>query len=165
MNLLSDIKRVVSDDCCVVGMGNLLKNDDAVGIYIVESLKKAAGEGCMLLNVEDVIEAYVYKIAELDCNNVVVIDAVKADAETGSILFGRLDEEFDELSGTLSTHKLALKMSGKIFSEHNKETYLLGIVVDNTDFGTELTPSVRESANVLVRIITEALNCDKGVCK
>lgn len=119
----------------------------------------------MIFNVEDVIEAYVYKLAELPCKSIVVIDAVKADAETGSILFGKLDDEFEELSGTLSTHKLALKMSGKIFNEHNKETYLLGVVVDNIDFGAELSPAVRESADVLIQIITDALNCNKGVCK
>jgi len=165
MNLLSEIKNVVSDNCCIVGMGNLLKSDDAVGIFIIESVKKATGDRYMLFNVEDVIEAYVYKIAELPCSNIVVIDAVKADAETGSILFGKLDEEFEELSGTLSTHKLALKMSGRIFTEHKKETYLLGVVVDNIDFGAELSPAVRESAHVLIKIITDALNCEKGVCK
>lgn len=165
MDLLSEIKSVLSGRCCIVGMGNLLKNDDAVGLFVIESVKRAVGENQMLLNVEDVIEAYVYKIAELDCDSVVVIDAVKAEAETGSIVFGKLDDEFDAIGGTLSTHKLALKMSGRIFAGNNKETYLLGVVVDNIDFGVELTPSVRESAEILIQIIIEALNCDKGVCK
>jgi hydrogenase maturation protease len=160
-NLISDIKDVVGGNCCLVGMGNYLKSDDAVGLYIIESVKKAAGDTGMLLNVEDVIEAYVFKIAEMDCETVVVIDAVKAQAEVGSILFGKLDEEFEELSGTLSTHKLALKMSGKIFTEHKKETYLLGVVVNNVDFGAELSQSVRESADALIKIIIDALNRDK----
>jgi hydrogenase maturation protease len=160
-NLISDITNVIGGNCCLVGMGNYLKSDDAVGLYIIESVRKAAGENCLLFNVEDVIEAYVFKIAELDCDSVVVIDAVKAQAETGSILFGKLDDEFEELSGTLSTHKLALKMSGRIFSEHKKETYLLGVVVDNIDFGAELSLPVRESADALIKIIIDALNRDK----
>jgi hydrogenase maturation protease len=159
--LISDIKNVIGGNCCLVGMGNYLKSDDAVGLYIIESVKKAAGNTGMLLNVEDVIEAYVFKIAEMDCDTVVVIDAVKAQAEVGSILFGTLDEEFEELSGTLSTHKLALKMSGKIFTEHKKETYLLGVVVNNIDFGAELTPAVKETADTLIEIIIDALNRDK----
>lgn len=161
--LLSDIKNVVSHDCCLVGMGNFLKSDDAVGLYIIESVKKAVGSMDGIFNVEDVIEAYVFKIAEMECSNVVVIDAVKAHAETGSIIFGRLEDEFEELGGTLSTHKLALKMSGRIFNEHNKVTYLLGVVVDNTDFGAELSQPVRESADVLIKLIIDALNCEKGV--
>ena len=163
--LLSDIKATVSQSCCLVGMGNFLKSDDAVGLYIIESVKKAVGNREGIYNVEDVIEAYVFKIAELECDSVVVIDAVKADAETGSIIFGRLEDEFEELGGTLSTHKLALKMSGRIFSEHNKVTYLLGVVVDNTDFGAELSHTVRETADVLIKLIIDALNCEKGVGK
>lgn len=163
--LLSDIKKVVSHSCCLVGMGNYLKSDDAVGLYIIESVKKAAENKEVIFNVEDVIEAYVFKIAELDCRNVVVIDAVSAKAETGSIIFGRLEDEFEELGGTLSTHKLALKMSGRIFNEHNKVTYLLGVVVDNTDFGAELSQGVRDSADVLIKLIIDALNCEKGVSK
>lgn len=165
MNLLSEIKSVLNDNCCIVGMGNLVKNDDAVGLYIIESVKKAVNDHFNLFNVEDVIEAYVYKIAELDFTNIVIIDAVKTNAETGSILFGKLDEEFEELAGTLSTHKLALKMSGKIFTEYHKETYLLGIVVDKIDFGVELSPPVRESADILIQIIIDVLNSGKGVCK
>jgi hydrogenase 3 maturation protease len=165
MNLLSEIKSVISDSCCIVGMGNLVKSDDAVGLYIIESVKKAVKNDHMIFNVEDVIEAFVYKIAELDCMNIVIIDAVKAGAETGSIIFGKLDDEFEELEGTLSTHKLALKMSGRIFTEYKKETYLLGVVVNNIDFGIELSPEVRESADVLINIITDVLNSGKGVCK
>ncbi len=163
--LLSDIRETLSGNCCLVGMGNYLKSDDAVGLYIIESIKKAIGDRDSILNVEDVIEAYVFKIAELDCSNIIVIDAVKAPAETGSIIFGKLEEEFDELGGTLSTHKLALKMSGRIFNDHNKVTYLLGVVVDNTDFGAELSQTVRQSADVLIKLIIDALNCEKGVCK
>jgi len=32
----------------------------------------------LLLNVEDVIENYVFKIADLDCDNVLIIDAVRS---------------------------------------------------------------------------------------
>ena len=56
-------------------------------------------------------------------------------------------------------------MSGSIFREHNKETYLLGVVVDNVDFGAELSTPVRESADMLINLIIDALNCNKGVSK
>ncbi len=161
----SDIKNVLSDNCCIVGMGNFLKSDDAVGLYVVDSVRKAVSDDSYIFNVEDVIEAYVFKISELDCKNVVVIDAVKTDAEAGSIVFGSLEDEFDELVADFSTHKLALKMSGKIFKEHGKGTFLLGIVVNNVDFGAELSQTVRESADALIKIIIDTLNSKKGVGK
>ncbi|HOV08415.1 MAG TPA: hydrogenase maturation protease [Spirochaetota bacterium] len=164
-SILSDIREVVRDNCCLVGMGNYLKSDDAVGLYIIESVKKIADNKSAIFNVEDIIEAYVFKIAESDFKNILIIDAVKTDAEVGSVVFGKLEDEFDELGGTLSTHKLALKMSGSIFREHNKETYLLGVVVDNVDFGAELSTPVRESADMLINLIIDVLNCNKGVSK
>jgi len=63
--IFSDIRCVVKDHCCIVGMGNYLKSDDAVGLYIVESIRKTLGKDFPVLNVEDVIEAYVFKIAEM----------------------------------------------------------------------------------------------------
>jgi len=155
--LFSDIQEVLKNRGCLVGMGNYLKSDDAVGLYIAESVKKSVNGFFPVMNVEDVIEAYVFKISEMDCDNIVIVDAVKTGAETGSILFGKLEEDFEELNGILSTHKLALKMSGKILKDHGKETYLLGIVVDNVDFGSSLSPAVRESADVLIEIINDAL--------
>jgi len=155
--LFSDIREILKGNCCLVGMGNYLKSDDAVGLYIVESVRKAANGRVPIMNVEDVIEAYVFKISEMDCDNIIVVDAVKTGAETGSILFGKLEEDFEGLNGVLSTHKLALKMSGKIFKDHGKETYLLGVVVDNVDFGAELSPGVRGSADALIELIIDAL--------
>lgn len=155
--LLSDIKGVLRSNACLVGMGNYLKSDDAVGLYIAESVKKAVNGSFPVMNVEDVIEAYVFKISEMDCDNIVVVDAVKTGAETGSIIFGKLEEDIEGLNGTFSTHKLALKVSGKIFKEHGKNTYLLGVVVDNVDFGSSLSQAVRESADVLIDVITDAL--------
>ncbi len=156
-NLFLNIKEVLCSNGCLVGMGNYLKSDDAVGLYIVESVKKAVRDSYPIMNVEDVIEAYVFKISEMDCDNIVVVDAVKTGAETGSIVFGKLEEDIEGLNGSLSTHKLALEVSGKIFREHGKNTYLLGVVVDNVDFGSSLSRAVRESADVLIDVITDAL--------
>lgn len=155
--LLSDIKAVLKSNACLIGMGNYLRSDDAVGLYIAESVKKAVKDSFPVMNVEDVIEAYVFKISEMDCDNIVVVDAVKTGAETGSIIFGKLEEDIEGLNGALSTHKLALKVSGKIFKEHGKNTYLLGVVVDNVDFGSSLSTTVRESADILIDVITDAL--------
>ncbi len=68
------------------------------------------------------------RIAEADCDNVVIIDAMQSGAETGSVLFGRLNE-VKEAIGNFSTHKLALFLSGKILEQYNKKTWFMGIEV------------------------------------
>ena len=155
MNVISSLgldQVPMSEKTCLVGMGNLYRKDDAAGVYIVEGVRKKVEENRpRTLVVEDVLEAYVFKLAELDCENIVIVDAIEADEEPGTVVFGSLSE-FSELLNNYSTHKLALELCGKIFKEHKKETYLLGIVAGDIDFGQEMTSQVRESADMLREI-------------
>ncbi|MCU0848934.1 MAG: hydrogenase maturation protease [Spirochaetes bacterium] len=165
MEVLDKIESLLKDNTCLVGMGNYLRSDDAVGLYIVDELRDREVPGNLsILNVEDVIESYVYKIAGLDCDNVVILDAVKADSTIGSIVFGRLND-FEELLSDYSTHKLSLKISGKILEEHNKQIYLLGIVADNLDYGTGISDEVKKSADLLKDFIIKSIASNKGVCQ
>ena len=150
----------MSEKTCLVGMGNLLRKDDAAGVYVVKGVsERISGPGLKTMIVEDVLEAYAFKLAEMDCENIVIVDAVEASAEPGSVVFGKL-EQFPELLSNFSTHKLALEMCGKIFKEHKKETYLLGIVAGEIDFGLEMTIPVRESADRLIDLLITLANAD-----
>jgi len=150
----------MSEKTCLVGMGNLLKKDDAAGIHVVKGVSEnISGKGLKTMIVEDVLEAYAFTLAELDCENIVIVDAVEADAETGSVVFGKLSE-FSELLSNFSTHKLALEMCGKIFKEYKKETYLLGIVAGDIDFGQGMTAPVQDSADMLRDLLITLANAD-----
>ena len=39
MSLVTDIMGVVKEKTCIVGMGNYLRKDDAVGLYLVDELQ------------------------------------------------------------------------------------------------------------------------------
>ncbi len=150
----------MSEKTCLVGMGNLLKKDDAAGIHVVEGvIENISGSGLKTIIVEDVLEAYAFKLAEMDCENIVIVDAVEADSDPGSVVFGKLSE-FSELLSNFSTHKLTLEMCGKIFKEHKKETYLLGIVAGDIDFGQGMTDPVKESADMLRDLLITLANAD-----
>lgn len=157
MEFIDRMEQILSDKTCIVGMGNYYKSDDAAGLYLVDEIKDSISGNISILNVEDIIEGYVFKIAENDSKNVMIIDAVEATDGSipGSVIFGRL-EEMDILD-SFSTHKLSLKLSGKILEEHGKNTYLLGIAAEDIDFGTGLTPVVRESVDILKDIIIKSL--------
>ncbi len=153
MDFLPMIERLAAEKTCIVGMGNYLKSDDAVGLFIVDDLKeKPVSENAIIMNVEDVLENYVYKIAGLDCENVLIVDAVESGAETGTVLFGRLLDLY-EANNNYSTHKLSLIMSGKILEQHDKKVWLLGIEAKDTDFGTEMSDAVKDSACLISDIL------------
>lgn len=157
MEFAERMENILNDKTCLVGVGNYYKTDDAAGLYLVDELKDSVSGNVSILNVEDIIEGYVFKIAENDSKNVILIDAVETTdgSMPGSVIFGRL-ADMDVLD-SFSTHKLSLKLSGKILEEHGKITYLLGIAAEDIDFGTGLTPVVRESVDNLKDIIIKSL--------
>ncbi len=161
MDLLAQIDEALRLKTCVVGIGNYYRRDDAVGLYITDRLKKHADpERCVVINAEDVIESFVFTIAESDCENVILVDAVSVPGEPGSVVFGKLDE-FEESEFGASTHKLAFGLCSRILEERGKRTYLLGIVPEDIDFGHGLTESVEKSAAILNEYLIESLNTGK----
>ncbi len=162
MSLITDIMEVVKKKTCIVGMGNYLRKDDAVGLYVVDELQGTVrSENVLLLNVEDVIENYVFKIADLDCDHVLIIDAVRATTTPGSIVFGRLTK-CDALLDDYSTHNLSLALCGKILEECGKKTYLLGVEARDTDYGRGLSEDVQRSADILKDIIVEIIDSNNN---
>lgn len=130
---------------CLVGVGNPLRRDDGVGPWIVGAVREAAaGTGLTLVDAQDVPENFVPTIARGEARNVVFVDAVAAAGAPGTVVFGPL-ADFAEAAG-LSTHKLALALSGKFLEAAGKKAYLLGIVPGDIDFGEGLTPEVERAA-------------------
>ena len=161
MDFLPVIERLAREKTCFVGMGNGLMRDDGVGLYVIDGILEGMNSSTVsALNVEDVLENYVFKIAESDCDNVVIIDAMQSGAETGAVVFGRLNE-VDEIINNYSTHKLSLVLSGKLLEEYNKKAWFLGIEVRDVDFGTGLTDEVRKSASLIRDILLSYINCDQ----
>lgn len=164
MSLVNQLTDVLAEKTCIVGMGNYYRNDDAVGLLIVDSLKgRVHEEGRFkIMNVEDVLESYVFPIAEQDSANVLIIDAIDVNSAPGSILFGKMDE-LDEINESVSSHKISLKAAGRIFKEYGKKTYLLGISVENIDYGTEISGYVQKCvslvSNLLSLIISDPAGC------
>jgi hydrogenase maturation protease len=99
--------------------------------------------------------AFVFQIAGTDCRNVVIVDAAALDREPGSVVFGPLSE-FAE-AGSVSTHRLALELSGKVLESAGKRIFLLGVVPEDLGLGHGLTPKVRESAARLGDLVLRAV--------
>lgn len=161
MDFLPAIERLARGKTCFVGMGNWIMRDDAVGLHIVDGIRdRIRSARVTILNVEDVIENYVYSIADSDCDNVVIIDAMQSGAETGSVMFCNINE-LDEVIHNFSTHKLALMLSGKVLQKHGKEVWFMGIESRDIDFGNGLSDEVKKSADIIRDLLLTYINCDQ----
>ena len=148
MTTLEDILR---EGACLVGAGNPMRRDDGVGVWLAERLR---GASVPVFNAEDVPESYVGDIARAGCPNVIIMDAVEAGLEPGTVVFGPL-EEMGETAG-LSTHKLALSLCGRYLDAHGQKTFLLGIVPGDLDFGPGLTAEVERAAGAVRDLVLRA---------
>jgi hydrogenase 3 maturation protease len=154
---LADVLRGAA---CLVGVGNPLRRDDGVGPWIVAALRgTAAATALDLVDAQDVPENFVPAIARGAARNVVFVDAVAAEGEPGTVVFGRLAEMAETES--FSTHKMALSLSGKYLEAAGKEAFLLGIVPADLDFGEGLTPAVARAAAGVRDAVLGALAPDR----
>jgi hydrogenase maturation protease len=115
----------------------------------------AAGTNVRVLDAQDVPENFAPVVARDDCLNVVFIDAVAADGEAGTVVFGPL-ADFKEAS-SLTTHKLALSLSARFLEEAGKKVFLLGVVPGDMSFGEGFTPEVAAVAAMLRDLIRRTL--------
>jgi len=127
-----------------VGIGNLLKMDDGVGVYISRRIKNRANISS--LNVEVSIENYIGKINSLDPDILVLIDCTDMGSACATFKLLSINQIHDL---TFSTHSISLKRLSEFF---RMPVYILGIQPEKIDFGENLSYLVK---NVADRIINQ----------
>lgn len=157
----------------VLGVGNRLRGDDAIGCVLCDELRNRGdctglrrlerrglspsgdSESCPdsihVIDCGDTPENYVEPVAKLAPRRILVIDCCAFGAEAGEFrLFSR--PEIEELSyGLLSTHTLPLSLTVELLSvETGAAIELLGIQPERIEFGTELSPAVQSALPALV---------------
>ncbi|UCG43932.1 MAG: hydrogenase 3 maturation endopeptidase HyCI [candidate division WOR-3 bacterium] len=143
------------DRAVVVGVGNRMKGDDAVGCLVADEL--TAPEKAFQAKVYDAgtaPENYIEPIVELDPDRVLFIDACAFGGEPGEFrLFGR--EEMDRLAaGLVSTHTLPLSMTAALLGQQTKATIqLLGIQPQSLEFDAGLSEPVSRAMPGIVEFV------------
>lgn len=147
----------------VVGVGSELCRDDEAGLYLVECLSGRTGlavgasnERLLLIRGGPAPENFTGIIKAFRPDLLVVVDAAFLELPAGSIQI--LPEE--RAAGlSFSTHMLPLPMMLSYLKlECACETCLVGIQPASTEQGLGMSPRVREGAELLAEILTEALN-------
>jgi len=128
-----------------VGIGNLLKKDDGVGVYISSGIKK--GNSIEALTVEVSLENYIGKINRIDPDILVLIDCVEMGSVPGTSRLISVNQ-LDDL--TFNTHNISLKRISEFFK---MPVYLLGIQPEKIDFGENMSYLVKEEAEKIINII------------
>jgi len=138
----------VSDDILTqgkilyAGVGNLLRSDDGVGCYIAEKIKSLS------VNAGENSETIYFETLKHKPDKVIIFDACDFSGKPGEWRF--IDPQFiDDMS--LSTHKMPLNLVCRLIKEDTgAEVYLAGIQPCSLEPGTELSPAVKKTADLLI---------------
>jgi hydrogenase 3 maturation protease len=127
------------------GIGNLLKMDDGVGVYISSRIRKTPA--ITPLNAEVSIENYIGKINSLNPDILVIIDCADLKSEPGTCKLIPVSNTEDI---TFNTHNISLKKLSVFFK---MPVFVLGIQPEKVGFGEFLSYIVKKKADKIIKQI------------
>lgn len=144
-NDLKKLLRLKERKILFIGIGNLLKRDDGVGVYISGKIKNTSNISA--LSVETSIENYIGKINSLNPDILVLIDCVDLKSVPGTFKLLTLNQIQDQ---TFNTHNISLKKLTDFFS---MPVFILGIQPEKIDFGENISYLVKNIADKIIKLI------------
>jgi len=157
-NLQTSLERWLnkSRKIVIAGIGNSIRNDDFVGVKIVQELRNKVSEKVILFECETVPESFLQPIIELNPTHIILIDVAYMGLEPGNIKLVKPEQIIN--FSPITSHILPLR----IFCEFIKKTTkakiaLLLIEPKNTDFGEELSYEVQISFKKIVNLLSKLL--------
>mgnify|MGYP006301564185 CR=1 FL=1 len=157
MSIESELSEFFGDrgKTIVIGVGNPLRGDDAVGIKILEYLESMNIPEVMLLNTETVPEAFTGKVSDYEPTHVLLLDAANFRGKPGE---AKLISSAQIGGSAVSTHSLPLT----IFISYLEKTLdvkvkLLGIQPKNIEFYTEMSPELEKSSKEIAVMLGNVL--------
>jgi hydrogenase maturation protease len=139
----------------VLGIGNLLLQDEGIGVHLVEKLSDIMDNPDI-----KIIDAGTYpdflSLVEDNLDKLIIVDAVKNGDTPGTIY--RFDFDVVDLKGAppFSVHDIGVVDSLRtmaLFNKQPKSTVVIGIEPKIIDFGLELSPEVEEKLPKIIDLV------------
>jgi hydrogenase maturation protease len=128
-----------------VGIGNVLRSDDGVGVHICNKIKKSPYIDTLIVEVS--IENYIKKINDLDPDILVLVDCADLKREPGHAELLPVAKIRDFTPGT---HNISLKRVSEFFK---MQVLVLGIQPVSISIGEHMTSRVKKSADRIIKTI------------
>jgi hydrogenase maturation protease len=146
-------------DCVIIGIGNLIKKDDGVGVHVVRGLAgRVPGD-------VELIEGGVY-CADLHgfiegCRKAIFIDGIDAGEEPGAVFRFTPDEVPAKAGRTsMSIHDFGLYdliKTARLMDQCPEEITIFAVQVKDVDLGMEMTTEVAGAVEKVCRLVIEEL--------
>ncbi len=141
------LHRYINGRTVVLGIGNPLRGDDAVGTLLAERLSR--GEHIIGVATDEVPENYTGVIRNKKPQTIILVDAIDFNGDPGQVVL----LEKMEFENRFSSHRPSLGLlMHYLNTELNAKVFLLGIQPKQTDYHSELSHQVRETLEQLEKL-------------
>ncbi len=142
----------------IIGVGNPLRKDDAVGLEIVKLLSNASSERITLLACEMTPENCLGDLEDLLPTHVLIIDAAYLGTESAE---ARILRSQNGSESAISTHVLPLTLFCRFVKKNiGAKIMILGIQPKCTEFGEGMSVDLRKAAKEISQILMEIISAD-----
>lgn len=136
----------------IMGIGNTLKQDDAVGAKIINELNNKVNFKLIDAGVSP--ENYVGKIKKANPDTIIIIDAIDFKAKPGEV---KIIDPKEIANETFSTHGVSIGMFiNFIKAEIDSKIVVIGIQPMQIGYGSNMSEPVRLA---MKKIVKELVNC------
>jgi len=139
----------------VVGVGQELRGDDAVGVYIARALKPLAEveRNLIVIDAGSTPENIAGLLKHFHPDIVLIFDAVQMNKNPGSVSWLSRDEIS---SASITTHTLPLRIFADFVRvELDCEVEIIGIQPLRTLLGSKMTEEMYRSIDSIIRVLTK----------
>jgi hydrogenase 3 maturation protease len=144
---LSDAKKVT-----VVGVGNMMRKDDAVGVEIVKRLQGKVSSEVMLVEAETMPENHLEQIIDFRPSHVLIIDSGLIGKEPGDV---ELYAPAESVQSAVSSHMLPIHVfSAYLERAVGAKVLMLIVQPKETEIGEGLTKDVANTAKKVADFLT-----------
>jgi hydrogenase 3 maturation protease len=147
---LSDAERVA-----VVGVGNIMRRDDAVGVEIVKLLQGKISSNVLLIEAETMPENYIDQIVDFLPSHILILDSGLIGEKPGDT---KLTAPTKDLNSAVSSHTLPLQVFCAYLEKAIKTKILMLIIQPkNTEIGDGLTKELKKAAQKIADFLVRGL--------
>ena len=139
----------------LIGVGNPIRGDDAVGVEIVSRLRSKLGgspKGMKIHPADRMPERLLSRVASTG-DRAIVFDAVEASQPPGAIVCGRLS---DTKYGYFATHNIPLKLVPGLEARLG-DFYVVGVQPESLELREGVSDAARKAIELIVDFFEERM--------
>jgi hydrogenase maturation protease len=139
----------------IAGLGNMLLQDDGVGVHAVRELRKEPPPGVLAAEIGTAVlqGLHLYEWAD----RILVLDAMQAGGTAGMV-YACSARDVADPGIQASLHELSLLAALRFINVNKRpEVHILGMEPQVIDFGLELTPPIQNALPHFIELTRETV--------